>query len=224
MKNIALILASGTGSRSGLDYPKQFFTVNNKTILEYTVEKFQDNENIDEIILVTNTEYVEKVKSLTKKYSKVVNVLQGGETRKDSSFNGISSIDYPEGNILIHDGVRPLVSDEIINNCISALNRYTAVCTAIPSTDTIYVVDNSNKILNVPQRKTLKRAQTPQCFKLSLIKKAHELAKNDTQCVVTDDCGLVMNYNLSEVYTIDGAESNIKITYPEDIEFFKSHI
>ena len=129
-----------------------------------------------------------------------------------------------DGNVLIHDGVRPLVSDKIINECISALETKEAVCTAIDTTDTIYVTREDNEIVDVPTRKTLKRAQTPQCFRLSLIKKAHKLALNDKNCKVTDDCGLIMNYKLSKVYTVQGDETNIKITYPEDIEFTQKRL
>lgn len=224
MKNIALILASGTGSRFGADCPKQFVEVKGRCILQHTVEKFQNNKNIDEIYLVTNPEYVDEVIKLTNIYPKVKNVTAGGETRKDSSYNGISSIPYDEANVLIHDGVRPLISDKIINDCIEALNTHPAVCVAIDSTDTIYVTDNDGRILDVPNRKTLKRAQTPQCFKLSLIKKAHELAKDDKTCNVTDDCGLIMHYNLSDVHVVEGSEINIKITFPNDIEFAKNRL
>ncbi len=224
MKNVALILASGTGSRCGLDYPKQFAKIRGKCILQYTVEAFENNHNIDEIYLVTNSEYVDTVKELTENYSKVKNVVAGGATRKDSSYNGICSINADECNVLIHDGVRPLITDNIIDNCIIELKDKSAVCVVIDSTDTIYVTSDNGEIISVPNRATLKRAQTPQCFKLSLIKKAHELAKNDKDCLVTDDCGLIMNYNLAKVYTITGSEINIKITYPEDIEFAKNHI
>ena len=94
MKNIALLLASGTGSRCGLDYPKQFAKIGDKTILELSIDNFESHELIDEIIIVTNAEYVEKVKELTQTYIKVSNVVAGGVTRKDSSFNGISQIKY----------------------------------------------------------------------------------------------------------------------------------
>ena len=224
MKNVALILASGTGSRCGLDYPKQFAKIKEKSILQYTVEVFENNRNIDEIYLVTNSEYVDMVKELTEGYSKVKNVVAGGTTRKDSSYNGICSINADECNVLIHDGVRPLIADAIIDNCIKELEHKSAVCVAIDSTDTIYVTSDNGEILSVPNRSTLKRAQTPQCFKLSLIKKAHSLAKDDKNCLVTDDCGLIMNYDLAKVYTVKGSEINIKITYPEDIEFAKNHL
>lgn len=224
MKNIALILASGTGSRCNLGIPKQFAKINNKTILEYTVDAFETHELIDEIYLVTSKEFLEKVKELTKNYKKVKKVIQGGETRKDSSYNGISAIKDNEANILIHDGVRPLISKEIISNCIKELEGKQAVCVAIDSTDTIYEINDNNTIKTIPQRKYLKRAQTPQCFKLSLIKKAHELANDDSNCKVTDDCGLIQHYNLSDIYLTQGDENNIKITYKEDLDFVKKQL
>lgn len=221
MKNIALILASGNGSRFGLDYPKQFVKIKNKCILQYTVEKFQNNAKIDEIYLVTNPEYVEKVTELTKDYSKVIKVIAGGKTRKDSSYNGITAIKEEEANILIHDGVRPLVSDEIITNCTKEMENNQAICVTIDSTDTIFETDENGIIKSIPNRKYVRRAQTPQCFKLSVIKKAHALAKNDANCLVTDDCGLIMHYNLADIKTIEGSNSNIKITYPKDLDFAK---
>ena len=224
MKNIALILASGTGSRCNLGIPKQFAKINNKTILEYTVNAFETHELIDEIYLVTSKEYLEKVKELTKNYKKVQAIIQGGETRKDSSYNGISAINEIEAKVLIHDGVRPLISKDIITNCIKELEEKSAICVAIDSTDTIYEINENNTIKAIPQRKFLKRAQTPQCFKLSLIKKAHELANNDPNCLVTDDCGLVQYYNLTDIYLTQGDENNIKITYKEDLDFVKKQL
>lgn len=224
MKNIALILASGIGSRCNLGIPKQFAKINNKTILEYTVNAFETHELIDEIYLVTSKEFLEKVKELTKNYKKVQKVIQGGKTRKDSSYNGISAINEIEAKVLIHDGVRPLISKDIITNCIKELEEKSAICVAIDSTDTIYEINENNTIKAIPQRKFLKRAQTPQCFKLSLIKKAHELANNDPNCLVTDDCGLVQYYNLTDIYLTQGDENNIKITYKEDLDFVKKQL
>lgn len=224
MKNIALILASGTGSRCNLGIPKQFAKINNKTILEYTVNAFETHELIDGIYLVTSKEFLEKVKELTKNYKKVQKVIQGGKTRKDSSYNGISAIKEIEAKVLIHDGVRPLISKDIITNCIKELEEKSAICVAIDSTDTIYEINENNTIKAIPQRKFLKRAQTPQCFKLSLIKKAHELANNDPNCLVTDDCGLVQYYNLTDIYLTQGDENNIKITYKEDLDFVKKQL
>ena len=171
--------------------------------------------------MVTSAECLEKVKNIAKNFKKVKKVIQGGQTRKDSSYNGITAIDDTEANVLIHDGVRPLVSDEIINECIDQLDTKQAVCTAIDSTDTIFFINENNVIKSIPTRKFLKRDQTPQAFKLSLIRKAHELADKDDNCQVTDDCGLINYFNLADIYLINGDENNIKITYKEDIEFVK---
>lgn len=224
MKNIVLLLASGTGSRCGLDYPKQFVKINDKTILEHSIEVFEYHSLIDEIIIVTNEEYIETVKNISEKYCKVSKVIKGGKERKDSSYNGISAIDELEANVLIHDAVRPLISKDIITNCIDSLEEYDAVCVTIPSVDTIFVVDDDDNIVSIPQRKLLKRAQTPQCFKLSTIKEAHEKAKQDINCSVTDDCGLIINYTDKKIHTLLGSNDNIKVTYKEDIEFVKEKL
>ena len=224
MKNVALILASGKGTRFKADCPKQFLKIGDKCILQYTIEKFENHPKIDDIYLVTNPEYVDKVTELSASYSKVVKVVAGGETRKNSSYNGIMAISEDECNVLIHDGVRPFVTDEIIDSCINELSHGSAVCTAVDSTDTVYITDKYDFINTIPQRRLVKCAQTPQCFKLSLIKKAHELALKDETCVVTDDCGLISNYGLSKIKIINGSEKNIKITFEDDIELAKKYL
>jgi len=118
---------------------------------------------------------------------------------------------------LIHDAVRPLISHKIIDDVINALQKYDAVDVAIPSTDTIIKVDEKLKIIEIPDRSKYWRGQTPQGFKLGLIKKAHNLAKKDNFTKVTDDCGLIIHYKLSDVYVVKGEEENIKITYPIDL-------
>lgn len=215
MKNVAIILASGIGSRYGSELPKQFIEINGKTILEYSVEAFENNSKIDEIVLVITPEYRTLAEQILDKnnYKKVVNLINGGTIRKESSFLAIESIKEKEANVLIHDCARPLVSQKIINDCIKALDKYSAVGVAIESSDTLIEIENGI-IKTIPDRKKIKRIQTPQCFKLSIIKKAHELSKNDIN--FTDDCGLVLKHNLSDIYIVDGDANNIKITYPID--------
>lgn len=216
MKNYAVILASGTGSRFGSDIPKQFIKINDKTILEYSIEAFENADCIDEIVLVITPEYKNDAEKIVKNngYKKLSKIVQGGKERKDSSFNGVSAIDDAEANVLIHDCARPFVSQKIIADCVDALDKFDAVCSAIPSTDTVFEIEN-NIIKNIPERKSVMRAQTPQGFKLSVIKKAHELSQNDNN--FTDDCGLVVRYNLCEVGIVLGSENNLKITYPNDL-------
>ena len=224
MKNIALILASGIGSRCGTQIPKQFVEVNGQTILEHSFYAFENNNLIDEIIIVTNEEYLQKVEKMFEHSKKLSKVISGGITRKDSSFNGIRVIKEMEANVLIHDGVRPLITQQIINDCIEALKTHSAVCTTVDSVDTIFIIDQNNDINSIPQRQNIKCAQTPQCFKLSLIKDAHSKANQDHNCNVTDDCGLIINYTNSKIHTIQGSVDNIKITHFKDIEFTRSKL
>lgn len=216
MKNYAIILASGTGTRYKNNLPKQFVKIAGKTVLEHTIDIFEKLKAIDEIILVITPEYKHFTEEILLKhnYKKISKLLNGGETRKESSYIGINSITDEEANVIIHDCARPFLTENIIINCIEALKKYDAVDVAIPSADTIIKV--SDKIIDsIPNRNELMRGQTPQCFKLSLIKKAHELSSNDTN--FTDDCGLIIKYNLAKVYVVNGDEENIKITYPSDI-------
>ena len=216
MKNYGIILASGTGNRYGSDVPKQFVKVAGKTVFEHTVEVFEKAKEIDEIIVVITPDYRHFAEELILKnsYKKVSKLLNGGDTRKESSSIGIGSINDEEANVIIHDCARPFLSQRIIKDCVKALEAYNAVDVAIPSADTIIKVKD-NVIEKIPERKYLMRGQTPQCFKLSIIKKAHELSKEDTN--FTDDCGLIVKYGLGDVYVVDGEGENIKITYPEDI-------
>ena len=216
MKNYGIILASGTGSRYKNDVPKQFVKIAGKTILEHTIEIFEKAEDIAEVILVITPEYRHFAEEILLKnnYKKITKLLNGGETRKDSSFIGINSIEDDEANVIIHDCARPFLTQQIISDCIEALKEHDAIDVAIPATDTIVEVEN-NIIKNVPKRANLRMGQTPQCFKLSLIKKAHELAKNSQD--FTDDCGLIIKYNLADVYVVEGSTENIKVTYPSDI-------
>lgn len=216
MKNYGIILASGTGNRYGSELPKQFVKIAGKTVLEHTVEIFEKSELIDEIIIVITPEYRHLAEDIILKnsFKKVRKLLNGGATRKDSSYIGISSIDDSEANVVIHDCARPFLTQKIITDCIEALKTHDAIDVAIPCADTIIEVKD-DIIANIPNRSALRRGQTPQCFKLSLIKKAHEVSKGDSN--FTDDCGLIIKYNLSKVAVVEGDIENIKITYPSDI-------
>lgn len=216
LKNYGIILASGTGSRYNSDIPKQFIKIAGKTVLEHTVEIFENSDKIDEIILVITPDYRHIAENilLRNNFKKITKLLNGGATRKDSSYIAISSIEDEEANVLIHDCARPFLTEQIIDDCVKALDKYSAVDVAIPSADTIIKVKDGI-IDGIPDRASLMRGQTPQCFKLSLIKKAHEMSKGDNN--FTDDCGLVVKYNLADVFVVAGSGENIKITYPEDI-------
>lgn len=220
MRNIGIILAGGIGARSGLAMPKQFFKVAGKTVMEHTVDTFERHPQIDEIALVVNEMYLRDVESmiLRNKWAKVKKVLLGGQERYHSSLAAIKAYDHAEYNLIFHDAVRPLLSQRIIDDVIEAMEHYNAVDVAVPATDTIIQVDEKGEFIdNIPNRRYLRRGQTPQAFKQGVIKRAYEIALQDPNFVSSDDCGTVVKYLPDEkVYVVQGEESNIKLTYKED--------
>lgn len=224
MKNIAIVLAGGSGSRFGADMPKQFLQVAGKMIIEHTIDAFERHPLIDEIAVVSRADYVDEMKEMVKRdgYRKVTKVLQGGKERYHSSLAAIEAFTCDDDNLLIHDGVRPLVTDRIITDCVKALADYEAVDVAVPATDTVIELNEDGSIARIPPRRLLRNAQTPQCFRRRVIAKAFELALKDPGFFPTDDCSLVLKY-MPEVAikVVDGEPTNIKITYKEDIEMMK---
>jgi 2-C-methyl-D-erythritol 4-phosphate cytidylyltransferase len=192
MKNIAVILAGGSGARMEETIPKQFLKVAGKKVIEHTIDAFELNPNIDDIIIVSRVDYIPEVEQLiiSNQYRKVKKVLRGGTERYQSSLSAIYAGDDDDDNLIFHDAVRPLVNNRIIDDCIEALKTYQAVDVAITATDTIIQVDDNNTISSIPPRPKLRNGQTPQCFKRGTIKKAYQLALNDPGFVTTDDCAL----------------------------------
>lgn len=227
-KNIAIILAGGSGLRLESELPKQFIKVADKTIIEHTINTFQNANSIDEIAIVINKNYFSEIKKIIddNKFYKVKKILPGGKNRNGSSLSAINSYkteDHPENiNLIFHDAVRPLVSNNIIENVVDALKKHNAVDVAIPSTDTILEIDKNGFIKNIPNRNHLRISQTPQAFKLTTIKKAYEIALQDINFVTTDDCSVVLKYLKDEkIFIINGSETNIKITYKSDLLLFE---
>lgn len=220
-KNIAVILAGGTGSRLGSSTPKQFFKVAGKMVIEHTIDVFDHHPLIDEIAIVIHPDYENMMEEIVLKnqWKKVKKILKGGKERFMSSLSAIKAFNHqPDTNLIFHDAVRPLISPQIIDDVILALKKYNAVDVAVAATDTIIQVDNiRNVITSIPNRDFLRRGQTPQAFKLSVIEKAYNLALQDSAFVSTDDCGTVVKYLPEEpVFVVAGAESNMKLTYKED--------
>jgi 2-C-methyl-D-erythritol 4-phosphate cytidylyltransferase len=221
MKNIAIILAGGTGSRLGYDIPKQFFKVAGKTVIEHTVEVFETHAAIDEIAIVSHAAYTTEIENmiLANGWRKVKKILHGGSERYESSLSAINAYaDFPDCNLIFHDAVRPMLSHRIIDDVMTALGKYNAIDVAVPATDTIIQVDEKGEcIANIPDRRFLRRGQTPQAFNLKTISKAYEIALKDPHFVSSDDCGTVIKYLPEEpVFVVVGEESNMKLTYKED--------
>lgn len=217
-KNVAIILAGGMGARSGLTIPKQFLKIAGKTVLEHSVDAFQKSPDIDEIAIVAAPEYHEKISELCGGAAKLKKILVGGKERYHSTLSAIKAYENEEGiNLIIHDAVRPLVSGRIIRDCGEALRHSPAVSTAIPSADTIVETDGK-AVVNIPPRSRFWRAQTPQCFYLEILKKSYEKALADPKFETTDDCKIVRTYCPEvNIILVQGDESNIKLTYAEDI-------
>ncbi len=219
MKTQMIILAGGTGERFGGNIPKQFVKIAGKTIIEHTIGQIERSGEIDSIIIVVHEKFYDYMNDLvlSNHFSKVKKVIVGGSSRQESSFAGITACDDDTVNVLFHDAIRPFVSERILRDCIEALKDHEAIDVAIPCADTIIRVNDDNVIEDVPKRKYLRRGQTPQGFRLSVIKEAYRRFFEDGNVEVTDDCGIVRHYGLADIYVVDGSEQNIKITYQEDI-------
>lgn len=222
--NIAIILAAGSGTRLGSKTPKQFIEVCGKTLMEYSIAAFEQNENIDEIAVVTKEEFFPLVNSFIEKngFKKVRRLLKGGKERYDSSLAAINAYTNDDDNLFLHDCVRAGVSQNIINDCARALEEHQAVEAAVELTDTVVAIGEDGCICDIPVRAMMRNAQTPQCFRRGIIRKAFEIALQDPNFVATDDCGVVHKY-LPEVkiVLVKGEQENFKVTYPDDIERFK---
>ena len=223
MKNIAIILAGGVGRRTGLTIPKQFLKMAGKTIIEHSVEAFEHHENIDEIAIVVNPMFFHRVEEMiaNNHWKKVKKVLIGGNERYESSLSAIRAYekDAEEVNLIFHDSVRPLVSARIITDVCVLLQEKKAVDVVVPAVDTIVEVSDTKEVIkNIPNREYLRRGQTPQGFRLSVIKEAYEKALVDPNFQATDDCGIVVKYTPEvKVNLVHGEECNVKLTNPEDI-------
>lgn len=224
LRNVAVVLAGGTGTRVGLSIPKQLIKIAGKTIIEHTIAAFQASSLIDEIVILMAPGHLDPVRAIVQNggYGKVTQIVEGGETRNESTSRALEALGSEECNVLFHDAVRPLVSQTIIGDVVAALATHEAVDTAIPSADTVVQVhdtpDETHTIEDVLPRHLLRRGQTPQAFRLSVIRKAYELAWQDPDFTATDDCTVVLRY-LPEVpiAVVQGHERNMKVTEPIDV-------
>ena len=218
--NIAVILAGGSGTRLGGALPKQFLQAAGKTLLEHSIEAFERHPGIDEIAVVIRKDFIAEVEAIVQRnrYQKVRKILPGGKERHDSSLAAIRAYTDDNDRLLLHDAVRPLVSQRIISDCLAALCNYRAVAVAVKTTDTIYQVDEEGCIRAIPPRSTLRNAQTPQGFSRGTISRAYRLALQDPLFTTTDDCGVVSRYLPQEpIYVVEGEAGNIKVTFKEDL-------
>ena len=207
----AVVVAGGTGSRMGTEIKKQFLLLNNEPILIHTIKNISLSEFVDEIIVVAPEDNLDLTKEMLKDFIKVKNVVKGGKTRAESVKLGIEKTSDCD-IIIIHDGVRPFIKKEILENCISDAVLYGGAVLGVKVKDTIIEKDENENIKSVLKRDSLIAVQTPQCFKSELIKKAY----SDYDENLTDDASQVIRIG-GKVHITEGDFENIKITTPEDL-------
>lgn len=216
-KITAIVLAAGSGSRMKSQTKKQFMEIKGKPILWYSLVAFE-NSNVDEIILVTGKEDIEYCqKEIVEKYNlnKVKEIIAGGKERYQSVYNGLNETDGDY--VLIHDGARPMINEDIIDRCIAGAKEYKAVVAGMPVKDTVKIVGENNIIEVTPQRSTVWITQTPQSFETKLLKDGYDKMMTVNDISVTDDAMVVEKYTDNKVRFVEGDYSNIKVTTPEDI-------
>jgi 2-C-methyl-D-erythritol 4-phosphate cytidylyltransferase len=222
MRMVAVVLGGGTGQRVGAPLPKQLLRLGGRTLVEHCVAAFEQAPGVGEILVVMARGYVGQVGALLAEggYRKVTAVIEGGVTRPDSTRAALAAIaaaGLADCGVLLHDAARPLVDQRIIADCVAALGDHEAAGVAVPASDTIVITSNG-VMHSMPRRETLWRCQTPQCFRLPVIARAHELAAADPDFAPTDDCGVVLRYLPDvDVHIVPGSERNLKITYPHDL-------
>jgi len=224
-RNIAVILAAGSGSRSMCERPKQIMKLAGKPVVEHTLGVFHESSDIDEILVVTSKDCIEAIEEIVarRRMHKVRRVILGGAERRQSSLAAIEACAADARThrvrLIFHDAVRPLVSERIIHDVVAALEHYNAVDVVIPAADTVVVADAStNTIQSIPPRASLRCGQTPQAFSYEVIREAYRLAVKDAAFQATDDCGAVLRYLPEEkIYLVAGEQNNMKLTYAEDL-------
>lgn len=256
--NTAIVLSGGRGSRMNSSIPKQYLKIAGKPLLFYSLDAFQQNDNIDNIIIVANEDYIDYIKTeIVNKYniSKVSTIVAGGSERYDSVYCGLKAItenaycnsktitenaycndkaisedvccsiekitknENKENYVFIHDGARPCISQQVIDNCLRDVRISKACVAAVPVKDTIKVADKEGYSINTPDRKTLWQIQTPQVFSEELITNAYKKMYESGQTAgITDDAMVVERFTDNKVKMVESDYKNIKVTTPEDLK------
>ena len=227
MKNIALIIAGGVGARMGQDIPKQFINVNDKPVIVYTMEAFQKHPEIDAIEVVCIDEWQGALKAYAKQFgiAKLENVVSGGKNGQDSIRNGLFDIAARhtdnEDIVLVHDAIRPMLSEAVITDNIRVCREYGNAITVVPCTAAMLKTYDSLSTTEQVPRDNLKITQTPQAFFVKDLVAAHKeaLEKGITNSVAS--CTMYIELG-RKLYMSKGSEKNLKLTTTEDIEIFKS--
>lgn len=220
MKCTAIVLAAGQGKRMKSSVQKQFLQLGEYPVLYYSLKAFQDSAQITDIILVTGEQeiaYCQEAFVQRYQLNKVSAVVGGGKERYDSVYQGLCACEKTD-YVLIHDGARPFVTEDLIKRGIECAQRYVACAAGMPSKDTVKIICEDQKVASTPDRSRVWNVQTPQIFQYDLVKKAYEKALANDCSKITDDAMVVENYGNHGVWLYEGSYMNIKITTPEDLE------
>lgn len=224
--NIGLIIAGGSGNRMNQDIPKQFLTVNEKPIIVYTLEAFQNHPEIDSVAVVCISGWEQVLWAYAKQFNitKLQHVVTGGKNGQDSIRNGALELEKhfkPDDIVLVHDAIRPMVSAEIISDNIRVALKYGNAITVVPCAEAMIQTDDGIVSKGSYPRDKLKRTQTPQAFRLGQLCELHReaLKKGITNSVAS--CTLMIELG-KKVYFSVGSEKNIKLTTVDDIDIFKA--
>ncbi|MFH1624710.1 MAG: 2-C-methyl-D-erythritol 4-phosphate cytidylyltransferase [Pseudomonadota bacterium] len=218
MRVVALIPAAGVGKRMGTSISKPFLRIGDKPILAQTLLRFEDSKEISEVYVITSKREEKRCREdIVNRYNlkKVTKIVIGGVKRQDSVKNGLEAIDPTCDIVMVHDGLRPFITPQLIDESISKTQKYDATVVAVPVKETVKRVSPGGEIIETLDRKRLYLAQTPQTFKYDIIKRAYENAF-ENNIVSTDDSSLVELLGI-RVRVILGSYGNIKITTPEDL-------
>ena len=217
-KVTAIILVAGNSTRYGQNRNKNFELVNGKNILSYSLNAFDKNSYVDNIIIGAKKDEIQNVQDIVDSEStnKNVHIVVGGSTRQESVYNCIKNTD--SDIVIIHDGARPAIKQEYIDKCILSMCEFEGVTIGVKSKDTIKITDSNNIVLNTTQRSNTWLIQTPQCFDRNVLQKMHEKYKNEE---VTDDC-MLLEKNNYKVKILEGDYTNIKLTTYDDLNILKS--
>lgn len=229
-KNIAIIFAGGSGARMGSGIPKQFIEVNGKPIIIHTLEIFEDHPGINEIYVACKEDCIKKLEKLVKRYmiTKLIQIVPGGKTGQDSILNALLAAresNTEDSVVLIHDGVRPCITKELVDDVLQCVNEYGTAVTCTPLYETPVISEDGSKVSEVPPRERFYTAQAPQSFLLGEVLKAHEEVrkKNPEYKGIVDTCSLMKSIG-KEVRIVEGPRGNIKVTTPEDLYAFRALI
>lgn len=223
MKTIAILPSGGQGKRFGAPLPKQYIKVNGKEILAYTIEIFEKCSLVDEIIIAADENYFGLINQIKEKYNfgKLAQVIKGGKERQDSVFNALSSLTCSDNDlIIVHDAVRPLLPEIVLESAINSAKIFDNVVVAIRARDTLIESDNSEDVFaaGYVDRSRIFYAQTPQIFRFSNLMAAM-LKANEEGFTGTDESMVVMRGGFN-VKIIDGSSQNLKITSESDLNIF----